>query len=163
MLLARADLLLRPCCHIGAGRDALHIRSFTGSGLPMGQSLMPLTHTKCLGLTYHLADVWLPELRKAAAAAAAAGQPTGGAAWSGAQDLASLHEQRQQQRARQQHASISNIEDMLSKTGLPEDSWGFAELGLVVGAAVVGAVAYAKWQAHRGGRAGVKSHNGRRD
>jgi hypothetical protein len=99
----------------------------------------------------------------AAAAAAAAGQPTGGAAWSGAQDLASLHEQRQQQRARQQHASISNIEDMLSKTGLPEDSWGFAELGLVVGAAVVGAVAYAKWQAHRGGRAGVKSHNGRRD
>jgi hypothetical protein len=27
---------------------------------------MPLTQARSLGLSYHLADVWLPELRKAA-------------------------------------------------------------------------------------------------
>lgn len=46
------------------------IAAFTGSDLPMGQALLPLDHTKSLGFSYHLADVWLPELR-----AAAGGQP----------------------------------------------------------------------------------------
>lgn len=31
---------------------------------------MPLTQARSLGLSYHLADIWLPELRKAAGAAA---------------------------------------------------------------------------------------------
>lgn len=51
-------------------RDVSTIQSFT-SNLPLVGCLIPATNTgRSLGLSYHLADVWLPELRKVVVAGA---------------------------------------------------------------------------------------------
>lgn len=39
------------------------IQSLT-SNLPLVGDVVPTSQTRSLGLSYHLADVWLPELRK---------------------------------------------------------------------------------------------------
>jgi hypothetical protein len=54
-----------PCMPHIPHRPVPSIQSFT-SNLPLVGSVMPLTQARSLGLSYHLADVWLPELRKAA-------------------------------------------------------------------------------------------------
>lgn len=69
------DVALR-CAVLCHCRCVESIQSFT-SNLPLVGSLIPAAANtgRSLGLSYHLADIWLPELRRAAGEGALPGPP----------------------------------------------------------------------------------------